>query len=295
MDTTTHSKQCSGNDDDTHRGKDLRPPDDTRCAPKTFQEQRLVRIPADLRGAQDCCAGESCGTATAQPSLSTDGCCSTSKTRTVPSTDDCCSGKEHEIVALSKHGSIRRVLQIVLVINLVMFFAEFGAGVVAKSTALMADSIDMLGDATVYMLSLYALGRGARWRAGAALAKGAIILAFGLWIAIEVVVKLSYGVTPAADTMGAFGVLALVANVICLALLWQFRNVDINMSSTFECSRNDIVANLGVLLAAGGVWLTGAGWPDIAVGTLVAVLFFRSALRVIKQAWPQFRDNRLAT
>ncbi len=182
------------------------------------------------------------------------------------------------------------MLQIVLSINLLMFFREFTAGVVANSTALMADSIDILGDASVYIVSLYALGRGARWRAGAALMKGGIILNFGLWIAAEVVLNLRHGVTPMAGMMGVFGVIALVANVTCLLLLWRYREMDVNMSSTFECSRNDIVANVGVLLAAGGVWWTGAAWPDIVIGVLVAILFFRSAIRVIGQAWPQFRD-----
>lgn len=182
------------------------------------------------------------------------------------------------------------MLQILLAINLLMFLTEFTAGVIASSTALMVDSVDMLGDASVYVVSLYALGRGARWRSGAALMKGCIILIFGLWIAVEVALKLRHGVTPMAGLMGMFGLLALAANVTCLLLLWRYRKVDVNMSSTFECSRNDIVANVGVMVAATGVWWTGAAWPDIVIGALVAILFFRSSIRVIGQAWPQFRD-----
>lgn len=205
--------------------------------------------------------------------------------------DDCCSAKEGEIAALGAFADIRRVLQIVLVINLMMFFAEFTAGVVARSTALMADSVDMLGDALVYMLSLYALERGMRWRAGAALFKGGIIAVFGIWVAVEVALKLASGVVPTAQTMGVFGFLALLANLTCLALLYRYRHRDVNMSSTFECSRNDVIANSGVLIAAAGVYLFESGWPDIIVGTIIALLFFRSAVRVLRDAWPQFRSG----
>jgi Co/Zn/Cd efflux system component len=206
--------------------------------------------------------------------------------------DDCCSAKEDEIAALGAHADVRRVLQIVLVINLVMFVAEFTAGVFARSTALMADSVDMLGDALVYILSLYALERSLRWRAGAALFKGGIIAAFGIWVAVEVVLKLTGNIVPTAGTMGIFGFIALAANLTCLALLYQHRNRDVNLSSTFECSRNDVIANTGVIVAAAGVYLFNSGWPDIIVGSAIAILFFRSAVRVLRQAWPQFRSQR---
>src|SRR6185503_13523402 len=194
--------------------------------------------------------------------------------------DDCCQGKAHEIAQLRDEQS--RVLKIVLAINAAMFFIEFSAGVVASSTALMADSVDMLGDALVYVLSLYVIDRGTRWRAGAALAKGIIILGFGAWIAVEVMLKLRGGVTPISTLMAIFGALALVANLICLRLLWPLRSQDVNMRSTFECSRN-------VVIAAAGVALTGAGWPDILVGAIVAALFLRSAISVLREAWPQVR------
>lgn len=208
--------------------------------------------------------------------------------------DDCCSAKEGEIAALGQYADVRRVLQIVLAINLVMFFAEFTAGYFAQSTALMADSVDMLGDALVYILSLYALERSLRWRAGAALFKGGIIAVFGIWVAVEVVRKLSAGVVPTAETMGIFGFIALAANLICLALLYRHRDRDVNLSSTFECSRNDVIANTGVIVAAAGVWMFQSGWPDIIVGSVIAILFFRSAIKVLREAWPQFRAERPA-
>jgi cation diffusion facilitator family transporter len=202
--------------------------------------------------------------------------------------DHCCNKKADEIAALGQ-GARRRVLLVVLAINVAMFFTEFGAGVIARSTALMADSVDMLGDAIVYVLSLYALARGARWKAGAALVKGGIILVFGVWVIIEIVLKLLHGVTPTSSLMAIFGGVALAANVTCMLMLWRHRDEDINMSSTFECSRNDVIANIGVLIAAAGVWQTEQAWPDIAAGSIVAALFLRSAIRVIREAWPQFR------
>jgi len=163
----------------------------------------------------------------------------------------------------------------------------------ANSIALLADSVDMFGDASVYALSLYALDRGVRWCAGAALAKGALILAFGLWVLVEVALKITYGAAPVASVMVSIGALALAANLTCLALLWRFRQQDVNMSSTFECSRCDVIANIGVLIAAAAVRVTGSGWPDIVVGLVIAVLFLRSAIRFVGQAWPQFRSAGL--
>jgi Co/Zn/Cd efflux system component len=205
--------------------------------------------------------------------------------------DDCCSGKEHEIA--EAFDGMKRVLQIVLAINASMFIAEFAAGMIAHSSALMADSVDMLGDALVYAMSLYALGKSDRWRAGAALVKGGIIFAFGVGIFAEVVTTILYGAIPLAGTIVTFGLIALAANLTCLWLLYRYRRHDVNMSSTFECSRNDVIANLGVLAAGGGVYLARATWPDDLVGAVIAVLFFRSAVRVVRRAWPQFRSGVL--
>ena len=181
------------------------------------------------------------------------------------------------------------MLIVVLAINAAMFFVEMGAGIVAHSTSLMADSVDMFGDATVYMLSLYALDRGLRSRAGAALAKSAILFVFGLVVLVEVGRRLIGGGVPDAGTIGVIGLLALAANLTCLGLLWRFRAHDINMSSTFECSRNDVIANVGGLVAAAGVGMTGQAWPDLAVGVLIALVFLRSASSIARTALLQFR------
>ena len=264
------------------------------CSPPTSDEvgptcsSQSVLEPASASAAAGCCAGPTPCAST--PSFVTAAPIVPAQTHFAG--DDCCSAKGDEIAALGEHADVRRVLVIVLVINLLMFFAELGAGLFARSTALMADSVDMLGDALVYGLSLYALKRSLRWRAGAALVKAAVIAAFGIWVFVEVVRKLMGDITPTAETMGVFGAIALVANLACLAMLYRFRNRDVNLSSTFECSRNDVIANTGVLIAAGGVAWFNAGWPDILVGGVIALLFFRSAIKVLGEAWPQFRAAR---
>lgn len=207
--------------------------------------------------------------------------------------DDCCSKKGDTIAALAVKRDQRRVLIIVMMINFFMFAVEFGGGLIAGSSALIADSVDMFGDSFVYALSLYALNRGPRWEAGAALAKGFIILAFGALVLAEIGDKILNGVLPSSNLMLLFGTSALVANLTCLALLWRFRRLNVNMSSTFECSRNDVISNVGVLLAAVLVAISGSAWPDIAVGGVIAIVFLRSAWRVLGEAIPAYRDARM--
>ncbi len=204
--------------------------------------------------------------------------------------DDCCSAKEGELAHLATRSAQRKVLFVALGINTAMGIVEMSAGVIAGSSALMADSLDMFGDASVYLLSLYALHRSLRWRAGAAMAKGGIVFLFGLWILFEIARRLVVGGTPGFEAMGLVGFAALAANLTCLGLLWRFRTHDINMSSTFECSRNDVIANAGVLAAAAGVWATGAAWPDLIVGFVIAAIFLRSSFTISRAALPQLRS-----
>jgi Co/Zn/Cd efflux system component len=142
----------------------------------------------------------------------------------------------------------------------------------------------MLGDAIVYGFSLYVVGRGPGWDGRAALLKGAIMAAFGGAVLLEVATKLIRGVVPAAGLMGVMGVVALAANVAVLAFLWRRRSDDINMRSVWLCSRNDVIANAGILVAAAAVASTGSAWPDIIVGLLIAALFVTSAIGVIRDA-----------
>ena len=182
------------------------------------------------------------------------------------------------------HARQRRVLQVVLAINAAMFAVELVAAVVAHSTALLADSVDMLGDAFVYGVSLYVIGRAPVWQARAALLKGVIMAGFAGGVLVEAATKLVRGLTPDADVMWTVAGLALLANGAVLGLLWRHRADDLNLRSAWLCSRNDVLANGAVLLAALGVRLTGSAWPDVLVGLAIAALFGSSAAGVIRQA-----------
>ena len=178
----------------------------------------------------------------------------------------------------------RGTLRVVLGINAVMFFVIVVAALYGESSALLADSLDNFGDAFTYGLSLYAVSRGPVAKANVARFKGGLILL----AAIAIVVQIVYGFTvprqPSFEVMGIFSLIGLVANSICLFLLWRHRGEDVNMSSVWECSRNDIATNISVFVAAGGVWLTSSGWPDTFVALGVVWLLIRSAIRVIVSA-----------
>lgn len=201
--------------------------------------------------------------------------------------NDCCEKKGCEIEALRERQG--HILKIVLAINAIMFIVEFTAGYFARSTALLADSLDMLGDTLVYAFSLYVLAHSVRWRAGAALFKGIVMLGFGLFVLGGAVLKMFNPSIPAAETMGFIGFIALAANLACLALLMRHRADDINMSSVWLCSRNDIVANVGVLLAAAAVAFSHSMWPDILIGLIIASLFLSSSFHVIMQSMKEIR------
>jgi cation diffusion facilitator family transporter len=201
----------------------------------------------------------------------------------------CCENKSCEISALkTKHA---RVLWIVLAINATMFFVESTAGVLAKSTSLLADSLDMFGDSLVYGFSLFVLDRSERWQSVAALGKGAFMLLFGLGVFGEAIYKIFNPVMPSAETMGIVGGLALAANLVCFYLLYSHREDNLNMSSTWLCSRNDLIANTGVLLAAYGGYYFSSRWPDIFVGVLIASLFLSSSFGVLRQSLQSLRQQ----
>ena len=199
----------------------------------------------------------------------------------------CCGDKSCEMEALRTRQT--STLESVLAINAIMFIVEFASGLAAGSVSLLADSLDMLGDATVYGFSLYAVAHGARQKALSALLKGGIMAGFGLVVLAQALYKMLYPQAPVAEVIGGIGVLALVANSVCLALLWRHRSEDINMSSVWLCSRNDIIANVSVLVAALTVWWLASAWPDIIVGVAIAILFLRSAVFVLRGAAAELR------
>ena len=179
-----------------------------------------------------------------------------------------------------QRGTLIRVLWI----NAIMFIAIAFAAFYGKSTALLSDSLDNLGDALTYGLSLYAVSKGPATKARVALFKGGLIFMAASVVAAQIIYRLINPVIPSYEVMSIFSIAGLVANGLCLLLLWRHRNEDINMSSVFECSRNDIATNLSVILAAIGVWVFNSGLPDIIIATLLVVLLFKSSVRVIKGA-----------
>jgi len=184
----------------------------------------------------------------------------------------------------------RGTLRAVLAVNAVMFVVIVAAALYGRSTSLLADSLDNLGDALTYGLSLYAVARSNRVKAQVALFKGALIFLAACVVAAQLLYRLLVPAVPLFEVMGVFSLLGLVANSVCLFLLWRHRHEDVNMSSVWECSRNDIIANLAVFVAAGAVWLAGSGWPDLVVAAVLVVVLLRSALRVIRAARAELRD-----
>ncbi|WP_204353749.1 cation diffusion facilitator family transporter [Salinisphaera orenii] len=180
------------------------------------------------------------------------------------------------------------MLWAVLALNASMFVIEFGAGWLAGSTSLMADSLDMFGDAMVYGLSLFVIAKSVRWKAFSASAKGVFMLGFGVVVLGQAVAQAITGLVPDVGIMAGIGSLALAANIASLIMLTRHREDDVNMRSAWICSRNDLIANVGVLAAAALVALTGTPWADIAVGVAIAGLFIHSAIGVLRDA----RDQR---
>jgi Co/Zn/Cd efflux system component len=183
----------------------------------------------------------------------------------------------------------RGTLKIVLGINAVMFVVIAVTALYGKSTALLADSLDNLGDALTYGLSLYAVSRSGAVKAKVALFKGGLIFLGASVVVGQVAYKFLVPSVPVFEIMGAFSLLGLIANSLCLYLLWRHRHEDVNMSSVWECSRNDIASNLSVFVAAGAVWVTGAGWPDLLVAVGLVWLLMRSSIRVVSSAMGELR------
>jgi Co/Zn/Cd efflux system component len=203
---------------------------------------------------------------------------------------DHCDGDDPQ----RSNPAYRRVLWIVLGINAAMFAVEIGAGVAAGSASLQADALDFLGDAGNYAISLFVVGLALRYRVMAAFAKGATMGIFGLWVLGITGWQAWHEALPQAITMGVVGVTALAANAVSFGLLWGHRGGDANMHSAWICTRNDVIGNLAVLLAALGVFGTGTGWPDILVAVIMASLALQGASIVLRQSLSELRGTRNA-
>jgi Co/Zn/Cd efflux system component len=197
---------------------------------------------------------------------------------------DCCCPPPLNLDPHRGNRAYRRALWAVLGINAIMFLIEIGAGLAAGSTSLQADALDFLGDASNYAISLFVAGMALHYRAVAALAKGVTMGLFGLWVIGSVVWHAVHGTLPNAFTMGVVGLAALAANAASFALLWGHRAGDSNMRSAWICTRNDVLGNFAVLLAALGVFGSGTGWPDVFVAAIMASLALQGAFIVIQHA-----------
>ncbi len=184
----------------------------------------------------------------------------------------------------------RRILWIALILNAVMFGVEIVAGLAADSRALQADALDFLGDAANYAISLGVAGMALAWRARAALAKAATMLAFGLWVLGSAIWGFLIGAAPDPGTMGVVGTVALLVNFAVAVMLFRFRLGDANMRSVWVCSRNDAIGNVAVLGAALGVFGTGRSWPDLVVAAIMAGLAIWGSIEVFAQARGELRS-----
>src|SRR6266481_6508665 len=198
----------------------------------------------------------------------------------------CC---DHDCHAPNTDARYRQILWAALGVNVAMFFVEIVASFIAGSVSLRADALDFLGDAANYAVALAVVGLSLKWRAGAALLKGAVMGLFGLWGAASTVSHAITATVPRAELMGAIGLLALAANLVVAGLLYRYRAVDSQAVSVWLCTRNDCIANIAVMAAGAGVWVSGSPWPDIAVAATIASLGLSSAMRIIRRARAELR------
>lgn len=178
----------------------------------------------------------------------------------------------------------RRTLQALLAINGAMFVTEAVAGWWGESTGLLADSLDMFADASVYGISLYAVGRSRHFQTKAATASGVFQIALGLGVLAEVGRRFLSGSEPVSELMMVIGTLALVANVSCLALLSKHREGRIHMRASWIFSVNDVIANLGVILSGALVLVLSSRLPDLIIGALISGVVLRGGRRIIREA-----------
>lgn len=195
---------------------------------------------------------------------------------------DCCSGGCSTQPPVDPR--YRRALMFALIINSIMFVVELARGIKADSVSLLADAVDFLGDAGNYALSLYVLSMGLVWRSRAALFKGLTMGAYGVFVLGKAAWTLKSGTVPEAVTMSAIGALAFAANGAVAIMLYTFRSGDANMRSVWLCTRNDMIGNVAVILAAAGVFGTQSAWPDLLVAGVMGVLGLTAATAVIRQA-----------
>lgn len=183
-----------------------------------------------------------------------------------------------------KNKEQSRTLIILLLINGMMFFAEIIAGILGDSTALTADSLDMLADASVYAIGLYAVGKSLKIKASAAHLSGILQVLLGVGVLLDIVRRSISGSEPEAIFMLTVGAVALIANSICLALIHQHREGDVHMRASWIFSKNDVIANLGVIVGGLLVIYLDSRWPDLFIGLVISAIVMRGGLNIIREA-----------
>lgn len=181
----------------------------------------------------------------------------------------------------------RKVLWVLLLINFIMFMIEVSASLIADSTALFADSLDMLADALVYGVSLYAIGQSLLNKARVAFVSGVVELLMGLTALFKVILKWLYGSTPESDLMMSFGLLALAANIICVYLIAAFRHDDIHLRASYIFSKNDVIANIGVISSGALVAWFHSNLPDLIIGLIIAFVIISGGIGILRESWKQ--------
>jgi Co/Zn/Cd efflux system component len=202
--------------------------------------------------------------------------------------DSCGCGGTVDVRALE--AGQRRVLLIVLTINIATFAMMITAALYSGSSSLLSGSLDNLGDALTYLLSLAVVGASLRAKAAVAVVKGLLILGAAIAVAAQIGWRLAHPGVPIFEAMGLAAAVNLAFNGLCLWLLTPYRFGDVNMASAWECSRNDIYEGFAVLLAAASVWMFDAGWPDLVIATVLLLMFLRSAWRVLRSALKSYRE-----
>ena len=178
----------------------------------------------------------------------------------------------------------KKVLIFLLAINAVMFVLELVMGIIAESTGLIADSLDMLADAIVYGIGLYAVGRVATAKIRAALLSGIFQIILALGILAEITRRVLWGSDPEPLYMVAISVIALAANVVCLMLIAKHRNGEVHMRASWIFSKNDVIANLGVIFSGSLVYILGSRWPDLVIGAIIVLIVLRGGAGIIIDA-----------
>ena len=200
--------------------------------------------------------------------------------------DSCCE-KPVDMAAL--HGRERRILVVVLAINVATFLMMVFAAMISGSSSLLSGALDNFGDAVTYTLSLTVIGAGNAAKARVALFKGLLIFGAAIAVAVQIGWRIANPDTPLFEAMGVAALVNLAANLLCLWLLTPYRRGDVNMSSAWECSRNDVWEGFAVVGAALAVWALGAGWPDLVIAIGLLALFLRSSIRVLLRAWRELK------